>query len=272
VRDGIVMDCNQVGELAPLYLTGELDRERAGAIDAHLKSCPSCMCELESQAQLDARIREVIGGEKVDAGGVEERVLARISAERLSIVRPISERPAPLHRRRWAIAAAAVAAVLLLAAVSYLDLIRRAARVYADAASDHRREVIQQEPRPWLSDRAAISELAEKQGIAPSALFALSSAPYHIERARLCFLDGKIFLHAVYTDGEREFSVYFRVRGDQTLPGRAREIDNGRILHESTLGNQQVAGVQTKDLTVMVVSDRDSDDALHVARLAAETL
>lgn len=266
-----MMDCKQVAELAPLYLSGELDRERAGAVDAHLQSCSSCLRAIEGQAQLDARVREVVAGEHVDSSGMERRVHARISAESSGNVTPISTRPSQAYGRR-AIASAAVAAVLLLAAVSYLDIARRTARVYADAASDHRREVVEQVPRQWLSDRAAISDLAEKQGIDPSALFALSSAPYHIERARLCFLDSKIFLHAVYTDGERDFSVYFRVRGDQTLPGRAREVDNGRVLHESTLGNQEVAGVQTKDLTVMVVSDRYSSDALHVARLAAQTL
>jgi hypothetical protein len=266
------MDCNQVGELAPLYLSGELDRERAGAIDAHLQSCPSCMGELESQARLDARMREAIDAEGVDATGVERWVRARISDESRSKVASISSRPPQAHRRRWLIAAVAVAAVALLAAVTYLDFVRHAARVYADAASDHQREVIRQEPRRWLSDRAAISELAEQQGIAASAPFALSSGPYHLERARLCFLDGKIFLHAVYTDGEREFSVYFRVRDGQALPGGAQEIDNGRVLHTSAVGAQEVAGLQTNDLTVMVVSDRDSGDALHVARLAAETL
>ncbi|MGA8870834.1 MAG: zf-HC2 domain-containing protein, partial [Candidatus Acidiferrales bacterium] len=55
------MDCSQVAELAPLYLSGELDRERAGAVDAHLRFCASCMGEIESQARLDARMREVIG-------------------------------------------------------------------------------------------------------------------------------------------------------------------------------------------------------------------
>jgi len=266
------MDCNQVAELAPLYLSGELDRERAGAVDAHLQSCPACMRDLESQAQLDARMREAIEGEHLDASGVESWVRTRISIEPLDKVASISRRAPQPHRRRWVIAGAAAAAVLLLAAVSYLDFVRHAARVFAAAAADHQREVIRLEPRQWLSDRAAISELAEKQGIAASAPFALSSGRYRLERARLCFLDGKIFLHAVYTDGEREFSVYFRVRDDQTLPGRTREVDNGHALHESSLGSQEVAGLQTDDLTVMVVSDRNSGDSLDVARLAAQTL
>jgi anti-sigma factor RsiW len=265
------MDCNQIAELAPLYLSAELDRERAGAVDAHLRSCPSCMRELEAQAHLDARMREVIAGERVDATAVERWIRARISTEPRSKVSPIS--PPPSRRHRSIVAAAAIAAVLILTALGYRALMSpQVAPVYADAARDHQREVVEQEPRRWLSDRAAISALAEGQGIAASAPFALSSGPYRLERARLCFLDGRIFLHVVYTDGRREFSVYFRVRGAPTLPGRPREMDNGRILHISTLGTEQVASLETQSLTVMVVSDRYSGDALQVARLAATTL
>ena len=267
------MDCNQVTELAPLYLSGELDRERAGAIDAHLRSCASCMGEIEGQARLDARMREVIAGEHIDAGGVERWIRARIATEQpRSKVAPISP-PRPRSRRGWIAAAIGIAAVLVLAALGYRGLISpHVAQVYADAARDHQREVVEQEPRHWLSDRASISALAQGQGIAASAPFALSSGPYHLERARLCFLDGRIYLHAVYTDGAREFSVYFHVRGSQPLPGSPREIDNGRILHTSILGTEEVASLQTKDLAVMVVSDRYSGDALRVARLAATTL
>jgi anti-sigma factor RsiW len=265
------MDCQQVADLAPLYLSAELDRERAGAIDAHLRSCSSCMRELEAQAQLDARMREVIEGEHVDATSVQGWIRVRIATEPRNNVTPISVRRSPPNRR-WRIVAA-IAAVLLLAAAGYRGLISaHVAPVYADAAQDHQREVVDQVPRHWLSDPAAISALAERQGIAASAPFALSSGPYHIERARLCFLDGRIFLHVVYTDGAREFSVYFRVRGNQSLPGVPREIDNGRILHSSTLGTEQVASLQTKSLVVVVVSDRYSGDALQVARLAAQTL
>lgn len=264
------MDCSQIAELAPLYLSGELDRERAGAVDAHLKSCPACMRELESQVQLDTRMREAIAAERVDASRVEHWIRARIAAEPRAKVVSISPRSS---RRPWMAAAMGIAASLLLIAVGYGGLLsQHVARVYADAVRDHQREVVQQEPRPWLLDRTSISALAEKQGIAGSAPFALSSGPYHLERARLCYLDGRIFFHAVYTDGAQEFSVYLRARGGESLPGRARETRNGRVLHASALGDEQVASFQTDNLTVMVVSGRSSDAALQVARFAATAL
>ncbi|MGO9588566.1 MAG: anti-sigma factor family protein [Candidatus Acidiferrales bacterium] len=265
------MDCSQVAELAPLYLSGELDRERAGAVDAHLRFCASCMSEIESQARLDARMREVIAGEHVDASAVERWIRARISTEpRNKIASILPPRPQPRSRRKSIAAAIGVAAVLLLAALGYRGLLSpRVAPVYAAAAQDHQLEVVEQAPRSWLLDRAAISALAQGQGIAATAPFALSSGPYHLERAKLCFLGARIYLHVVYTDGAREFSVYFHVRGSEPLPGSPREIDNGRILHTSILGSEEVASLQTENLTVVVVSDRYTGDALRVARLAA---
>jgi anti-sigma factor RsiW len=269
-----VMDCSQVAELAPLYLSGELERERAGAVDAHLRFCASCMSEIESQARLDARMREVIAGEHVDATAVERWIRARISIEPRNKVALISQpKPRPRSHRKWIATATGVAAVLLLAALGYRGLLSpRVAPVYAAAAKDHQLEVVEQAPRSWLLDRAAISALAQGQGISAAAPFALSSGPYHLERAKLCFLGGRIFLHAVYTDGAREFSVYFHVRGSEPLPGSAREIDNGRILRASIVGSEEVVSLQTDNLTVVVVSDRYSGDALQVARLAATAL
>jgi len=265
-----MMDCNRVAELAPLYLSGELDRERAAAVDGHLRSCLPCMHELESQARLDTRMREAIAGEPVDTTAVELWIRARMATDSHGKVTAISRRPS---RRRWLVAAMSAAAVLLLMAVGYRVLMGpHLGRVYADAALDHQREVVEHEPRRWLSDRAAISALAEGQGISAAAPFAISSGPYRLERARLCFLAGRVFFHAVYTDGTREFSVYFRVRGNDFLPGSPREMDNGLLVHSSIVGGEQVASFQTKTLTVVAVSDRYSGDALHAARLAATNL
>lgn len=264
-----MIDCNEVLELAPLYLSGELDRERAATVDAHLKSCPTCLRELESQADLDARMRQAIASENVDAAPIEHWFRSRAAAETHPKVTPIYKRSS---RRWWLVAAMGLGAVLLLAA-GYRGLLSpRVARVYADAARDHQREVVERERRPWYSDPAAISALAQKQGISPSAPFALSSGSFRIERARLCFLDGRIFLHVVYTDGSHEFSVYFRVRGSEPLPGSPREIDDGHIVHTSNLGSEQVASLQTKDLTIVAVGDRYSGDALQAVRLAAAAL
>ena len=78
------MNCPDISELAPLYLAGELDRPRAAQFDAHLKTCPECFRELETQSRLDVRLREVLLAEEVDVVRVNRRVrelLATAEAE-----------------------------------------------------------------------------------------------------------------------------------------------------------------------------------------------
>jgi len=266
----MVVGCKEIAELAPLYLSAELDRARSAAFDAHLKSCPACMQELERQAHLDARLREGIMAETLDAVNFDRRVRERIAAEAgKGYWLPLSG----LRGRRWALAAVGIGAVLLVVAAGYRGLLGpHVARVYADAALDHRREVIEQQPRHWLVDPAQIAALAETRGVAGSAPLALAGNGYHLERGRLCFLDGRIFLHLVYSNGAAEVSVYLRERGAESLPGRVRETENGRNLRASNPGDEHVASFQTDRLTVVVVTDQPADAALQMARFAATRL
>lgn len=264
------MTCDEIAGLAPLYITGELDARLSAEFDAHLKTCPACMRELERQARLDARLREVVLAEESNATRVDRRVRELIAAE--SEGKPLPQlQPGP---RRWAVAVIGVAAVtLVLAAVGYRTLPgQQVVRVYADAARDHRIEIVQQQPRPWLTDPAQIAALAEQQGIAPSAVSALASGGYHLNRAKLCFLDHRIFLHLVFSDGVQEFSVYLRQRDAKALPGPVREIANGKPLCTSDLDNEHVASIETPYLTALVVTDRSSDAALNFARFASAVL
>jgi anti-sigma factor RsiW len=264
------MSCSEVTELAPLYLSADLDRARSAAFEAHLKSCPECMREFERQARLDARLREAIVAEPLDTVNLDRRVRERIGAEAGKGARwplyGVSGRP-------WALAAVAVVAAMLVAAAGYRVLLgSHVPRVYADAALDHKLEVTDHGPRQWLVDPTQIAALAETQGIAGSAPSGLAANGYRLERGKLCFLDGRIFLHLVYANGAAEFSVYLRQRGDEPLPGKVRETENGRTLHASSPGDEHIASFQTDSLTVVVVTNQPADAALGMARFAASAL
>lgn len=264
------MTCSEIARLAPLYITGEIDARSAAEFDAHLKSCPSCMQELERQARLDARLREVILAEETNVARVDRRIRELIAAETAGETLPELQS----RSRGWVVSAISVAAAaLILIALGYHTLLgTRVARVYADAARDHHLEVVQRQPRPWLTDPAQIAALAEKQGIAPSAVTSLASGSYHLNRGRLCFLDGRIFLHLVFSDGAQEFSVYLRERDAKALPGPAREIANGKPLCTSDVDSEHIASIETSELTAVVVTDRSSDAALNFARFASAVL
>lgn len=264
------MNCEEIARLAPLYISGELDASQATEFDAHLRACPSCMRELERQSRLDARLREVVLADETNAARVDHRVRELIAADAEG--QPVTHLPA--RSRRWAAVALGVAAAaVVLAGIGYRTLVHQpVARVYADAAFDHGLEVTQHQPRRWLTDPSQIATLAEQQGIPRSAVVALSSGGYRLVRGKICFLDHRIFLHLVYTDGAREFSVYLRPRDEQPLPVTAREISNGDPLCTSDLDGEHVASIETPQLTAVVVTDESSDAALNLARYASAVL
>jgi anti-sigma factor RsiW len=233
------MNCNDAQELSPLYRAGELDAERTAAVAAHLAGCQDCARDVE----LDARLRKAVLAEPVDSAGADLAIRRRLVREaRL--------------RRVWI--AAGVAAMLVIALV-----IGRAGAgskaVFAAAVQDHRREVIDHERRTWISQPDQLDALAVRQGLSATAPAAI--AGYRLEHAKLCRLNGRIFLHVVYSDGSREFSLFLR------------QPDSGHLttVHVASSGGEQVAAFDTAHASAMIVTDRASD-AAEFARIAAAAL
>jgi hypothetical protein len=180
-----------------------------------------------SDAEIDRRLRDAILAEPVDTAELDRRVRRQIAG-----------------RSRWWLA---IAAMLVVAFVGY--------RMFApdectDAATDHRREVVNREPRKWREDPAEIQQLANRQGVAVAI-----PAGYRVVRGKLCKLDGRVFLHLVVSDGARELSLYLRPRGRDE---RAREVYVGRA---------RVAGFSTDRVTGLVVGDADLQFARSVWRM-----
>jgi len=262
------MNCADIARLAPLYITGELEPARAAEFDAHLKTCPACMLELERQSRLDSRLREEILAEETNVFWVDRRVRELISVEAEGQSLPELSR----NHRRWQAALLAIAAAAILAIGGYRALHTHVARVYADAAQDHRTEIVEGQPRRWLTDPAQIAALAAKQGIDSTSLVSLESGPYRLVRGKICFIDHRVFLHLVYSDGSQNFSVFLHQRYASPLPGNVREISNGKPLCASNLDHEHVASFQTERLIVLVVTDQSFDAALHFAHFASAVL
>ncbi len=261
------MNCSDISELAPLYVAVELDAKRATEFDAHLKTCSSCFRELETQARLEARLREMLLAEDVDVTRVNRRIREMLANESLEAA---VKRVAP-PRRRWAAAAMGIAAAFLLAAAGYLLVPGRVSPVYADAAEDHQTEVIEHSPRRWLSDPAQIATLAQKQGINVAVPGELTSG-FRLGRARICRLDGRLYLHTVYTDGMHEFSLFLRTRDDEKLNAAIRGFANGRLLRECASGNEHLASFATAHLNAVVSTEQPAAASLAYAKLASAAI
>lgn len=255
------MNCSEIAELSPLYLSQELDAARMAGFARHLDACPSCAAEIARQMELDARVRDTVLGEKIDAAAVDRRVAGQITAD--SSIR---------HKWQWGFVAAGTAAVLLAGTLGYRTFLQPAIpSSCSDVAQDHRMEVVGRQPRVWRSDRGEIGALAVRLGISPSVV-ALAPVGYQLEHGKLCRLGGQVYLHMVYSDGAREMSLFLRQKDSSRLFGAKQDTVNGRDLYEADLGRQHVAYFETGQLASLAVADESPEAALSLARSAAAVL
>jgi hypothetical protein len=176
---------------------------------------------------LDQRLRDNILAEEVDTSRVATAVRNQI-------------RTRHRHVPGWAVAAVALIAAVIAADFSYRTFRQQQTpAVCIAAAQDHQREIVNGAPRQWLTDLAAIQSLAEKQGVPQSAISALATTGYRLERARLCFLKQQIFLHLVYAGNGREYSVYLHPAAG--------------LFGDSVQGSDNLAYFETKDLTAVFI-------------------
>ena len=195
-----------------------------------------------SDDELDQRVRAAVLSDQVDPSRVELAVRNRIRQR---------------HVPGWAIAAAAVIAMVAASTLSYKAFVKeQTPPICIAAAQDHQREIVKGEPRPWLSDRSAVQSLAETQGVPASAIAALDTTGYRLERGRLCFLKKQIFLHLVYTKDGSELSVYLRPPSG--------------LFDDSVRGDKTVAYFETNRVTAVFVSH--GADVLAFARAGARVL
>jgi hypothetical protein len=182
--------------------------------------------------ELDQHVRSAVLAEPIDTGRLERSIRKRIGRRVLP---------------HWAVAVAASIAIVIAGGLAYRAFFRpQAPPLCIAAAQDHRREIVNGEPRPWLTRLPEIQALAEKQGVPGSAVAALDSTGYRLERARLCFLKKQIFLHLVYTKNGDELSVYLRPRGS--------ELPFDGSVREASVGPEDLAYFQTDRLTAVVVA------------------
>jgi hypothetical protein len=175
-----------------------------------------------TDGELDRRLRDSILSEEVDTSFVAAAVRDRIRK--------------PRRVALWVLAAAAASIAL------GVSLWPQIPPVCVAAAQDHEREIVKGEPRRWLTELSAIDSLAEKQGVPASALAALGTTGYRLQRARLCFLKKQIFVHLVYTKDGSQYSVYLRPRTDEAS------------FTNSVRGAQNLAYFETNRLTAVFVS------------------
>jgi hypothetical protein len=199
--------------------------------------------------ELDRRLSASILAEEIDTDPLARSIRARIATPRVP---------------RWAPVAASLA-LLMAGALAYAIFFRpHTPSLCIAAAQDHEREIVKGEPRPWLSDLSSIQSLAQKQGLPASAITALGTTGYRLQRARLCFLNKQIYLHLLYARDGAEFSVYLLRRSGGPI---------GDSVHQVELGPDNLAYFESHGLTAMFVSHHSgAADVLAFANAGLHSL
>lgn len=233
------MTCREIEELEPLYLSGELDADRKVQFHTHLAECRSCAARMDQQTSMDARLRKALCAGLPYAGELERSVSRQIAQE---------------TTRRWTFAAAAA----LVASVFIGYRVLQPPRLYADAALDHRQEVMERQPRHWRTDPAEIEKLAARYQLADVA--ALAPSGYRLEHAKMCGIDGQPALHLVFTNGVQEVSLFVRSQA-----GRKRGIS------ATGVGDVHLASFQNDQIEIIATGGTNGD-CLQFVRHAASVL
>jgi hypothetical protein len=207
---------------------------------AHLRGCDDCT--------LDEKVRRALLADAADSREVDARVLRMIAAD--------SERP-PADHWRWAIALAGLAAAVVIAIAAYRVLFPNdIPALDAAAARDHQYEIIDNQPRKWFTDTASIESLATREGVPPAIISSLAPAGYKLEKGKLCRLSGELFLHLVYSDGAKNYSLFLTRRSGGSAPGNA------------IVGSERIEGFTKGDLKGIVVTTQTGDAVDRFAHFA----
>jgi hypothetical protein len=103
--------CDQAMEAAPDIALGLLPSDEAARLSAHSQHCDSCRAEIESYDAVARGLADLVPGTEPPLG-FDRRVLAKLA------IGPSDDlRAGPRHRRRYAVATLAAAAVAAIAAL-----------------------------------------------------------------------------------------------------------------------------------------------------------
>jgi anti-sigma factor RsiW len=234
------MTCAEISNLTPLYLSGELDAQRRAALEAHLRTCRACSQEFAEQVSVDSLVREFATNERFDVSAIEQHVRAGMQTSSGG------------RQLAW-LAAAAALVVALVGYEAVLGL--HANNIYAAAASDHHREIVEARPRKWITSTTEMAQVAAKQGISSFDAQSLAPAGYHFERGRVCLLNGMFFVHLVYAGSGGNFSLFLR------------KLDTPRFASSKAgeYASEHVAGFRKNGITAVLAAD---ESAASVRQLA----
>jgi len=193
--------------------------------------------------ELDQKLRVAWTAQPLDTAGAEAGIRLAIRRE---------------SRRAQLRTLAIAATVVVAAALGALWFLRPQPepKIFADAARDHRVEVVQGAPRHWRTADTEIDTLTARFGLTRERV---AFTGYQLTKARICLLEGQRVLHLVYSDGARDYSLY--------LAANATAVPN----RDARDGAQNIAGFHSTRLTGLVVGEGSPSDCRRFAQTVTKS-
>ena len=263
--------CKRIRSYLDSYLNNELMVETNHEVLRHLEACEDCSRALEDRARLKARLKHAVMQEYAPAA-LRERITTDLRRSR------------GFSFSRVSFALAAAAAVLVIAAVTFLtwgppknQLSLQAKVAPADVTGqilkigfdDH---VFCAIDHHLANKQFSAEQMAEHLGPEYAGLVALVKErmprDYTVAVGHRCHYQGREFIHLIMRNQGDVVSLVITRKNAEAFPVNgvaAIAQAAGSPIYQAAWANQQIAGLETRDHLVFVVSNETSDANLQIA-------
>jgi len=270
--------CKRIRSYLDSYLNNELMVETNHEVLTHLETCGACSRSLEDRARLKARLKRAVMQEYAPAA-LRERIASDLRRGR------------GFSFNRVSLALAAAAAVLVIAAVTFFtwgppknQLSLQAKVAPADVTGqilkigldDH---VFCAIDHHLANKQFTPEQMAEHLGPEYAGLVALVKErmprAYTVAVGHRCHYQGREFIHLIMRNQNDVVSLVITRKNGEAFPtdGVAAIVQAaGGPIYQAAWANQQVAGLETRDHLVFVVSNETSDANLQIAASLAPSV
>lgn len=263
--------CKRIRSYLDSYLNNELMVETNHEVLRHLEACEDCSRSLEDRARLKAQLKRAVMQEYAPAA-LRERITADL------------RRSPGFSLSRVSLALAAAAAVLVIAAVTFFtwgppknQLSLQAKVAPADVTGqilkigfdDH---VFCAIDHHLANKQFTPEKMAEHLGPDYAGLVALVKErmprDYTVAVGHRCHYQGREFIHLIMRNQSNVVSLVITRKNAEAFPTNgvaAIAQAAGSPIYQAAWANQQIAGLETRDHLVFVVSNETSDANLQIA-------
>lgn len=231
------------------FVDGELPREEADAVGAHLRRCPACLAEVQALAEMSQGLRAA-ASERAPAA-LWSRIDAAIGTSHTGELQVGNGRW--WMSRRTAITGAAGIACLA-AAVAWRSLPGPTSVVTASV-----NDFITYRARGWTVDHAARDPRRLAEWAQARVTFAVPElkpqvGAFTVDGVRLCWLLERRLLGVTYASGEDRAVVYLMEARGLALPAADRTLPGGTRASVHHVKGHGVAVWTEKDLLFVLVA------------------